>query len=87
MNNDTPLISSEIGHSRPLLLTAEAAANSLAVPVSTIKNLHRTGQLPGILVGKHLRFSPATLRAFVERLDAEAASTEATWTSERAAGS
>ena len=76
----------EIGTPTPLLLTAEAAAMALAVPEATIQNLHRTGQLRGILVGKHLRFSPAQLRAFVERLDAEAESTEAAWTSGPEAG-
>lgn len=85
MNNGSRETRSEIGPTPPLLLTAEGAAKALAVPEATIRNLHRTGQLPGVLVGKHLRFSPAALRAFVERLDAEAGSTEAAWTGGRAA--
>ena len=87
MNNSASVSRSDIGSATALLLTAEGAAEALAVPESTIRNLHRTGQLPGVLVGKHLRFSPAALHAFVERLDAEAESHDATWTSPAAAGS
>ena len=51
----------------PLLLSSEEAANALSVSKDTIQNLHRTGQLRGVMVGKHLRWAPADLRLFVEQ--------------------
>ena len=77
----------DIGSTAPLLLTPEGAAEALSVPEATVRNLHRTGQLPGVLVGKHLRFSHATLRSFVEHLDEEAESADAAWTRAAATGS
>ena len=54
-----------------LLLTQEETAQVLRVPVDTVKNLHRTHQLQGVLVGKHLRFLPAAIRAFAEGLNGD----------------
>ena len=60
--NDVPVIQST------LVLTCEQVAKMLQVPEDTVKNLHRTRQLPGVMVGKHLRFKPCSVRAFVEGL-------------------
>ena len=54
-----------------ILLTQEETASVLRVPLDTIKNLHRTGRLNGVLVGKHLRFLPAAIRAFAEGLNGD----------------
>lgn len=51
-----------------LVLTADEVASMLTVPVDTIKNLHRTGQLRGVLIGKHLRWRRSDVLAFVEAL-------------------
>lgn len=72
MNSGTPVSRREIAATPPLLLTAQGAAEALAVPEATIKNLHRKRELRGVKVGKHLRFSHATLLAFVEELDKKA---------------
>ncbi|MCH7701520.1 MAG: helix-turn-helix domain-containing protein [Planctomycetes bacterium] len=87
MNSKTPTAKPDIDPTTPLLLTAEAAAQALSVPEATVRNLHRTGQLRGIIIGKHLRFSPVALRSFVEHLDEEAESTDAAWTRAAATGS
>ena len=52
----------------PLVLTAEQVAELLQVPIETIKNLHRTRQLAGVLVGKHLRFKLVSVEQFVASL-------------------
>ena len=72
MNNGNRESRSDIGPTAPLLLTAEGAAEALAVPEATVRNLHREKKLRGIFVGRHLRFSPATLSAFIEKLDTQA---------------
>jgi len=54
-----------------LLLTREETAELLTVPATTIDNLHRTGQLCGVKVGKHLRWTPAVVRQYVDQLHAE----------------
>lgn len=50
------------------LLTDEQTAKLLAVTPDTIRNLHRTGQLRGVLVGRHLRWRPADVRHFIDNL-------------------
>ena len=52
-----------------LLLTREEAARVLRVKSDTLENLHRTGQLVGVKVGKHLRWRPSDVRRFVEKLN------------------
>ncbi len=56
----------------PLLLTRDEVAATLQVPAETIDNLHRTGQLRAWKIGKHLRWRPADVRAFVEKLGDDA---------------
>ena len=54
--------------SHPLLMTREDVAASLQVPWPTIDNLHRTKRLPGQKVGKHFRWRPQDVYAFVDNL-------------------
>ena len=52
----------------PLVLTRAQVGTLLQVPEDTVENLHRTGQLSGFLVGKHLRWWPEDVRKFAEAL-------------------
>ena len=54
---------------RKLLLTRKEVASLLAVPEDTITNLHRVRLLPGVKVGKHLRWRPDAVRRFVDGLN------------------
>lgn len=54
-----------------LLLTCAEVANSLRVTENTVENLHRTEQLRGVKVGKHLRWRFADVRTFVDGLGGE----------------
>ena len=49
----------------PLTLDKQQASAALNVPVDTLLNLTRTGQLRFIMVGKHKRWLLDDLRAFV----------------------
>lgn len=60
--SDPPLLTTA------LVLTAEQVTELLAVPVETVRNLHRTRQLAGVLIGKHLRWRPDQVTAFVAAL-------------------
>jgi len=51
-----------------LLLTDEEVGWQLGVPASTVRNLHRVGQLAGVVIGRHLRWRQADVAAFVEGL-------------------
>lgn len=55
-----------------ILLTKAEVGEVLRVPAATIENLHRVGQLRGVMVGKHLLWKPETVRRFVEGLSEEA---------------
>lgn len=57
----------------PLVMTKQQVAEALTVSEDTIENLHRVGQLRGVLIGKHLRWRPADVSAFVEGLGGEGA--------------
>ena len=50
----------------PLTLTKEQAAAALNVPVDTLLNLTRTGQLRSIMVGKHMRWLLVDLHEYVQ---------------------
>lgn len=52
----------------PLVLTKAQVGTLLQVPADTVENLHRTGQLSGFLVGKHLRWLPDDVREFAKAL-------------------
>lgn len=54
-----------------LLLTREEVSQLLEVPADTIANLHRVRLLPGVKVGKHLRWKPEDVRQYVESLAPE----------------
>ena len=49
-----------------LTLTKEQASAALNVPIATLENLTRTGQLASIMVGKHMRWLLDDLKAYVE---------------------
>ncbi len=50
----------------PLTLTKEQAAAALNVPVDTLLNLTRTGQLRCVQIGKHKRWLMDGLREYVK---------------------
>lgn len=52
----------------PLVLTVQQVAELLQVSRDTVENLHRTRQLPAVRIGKHNRWRPQDVRAFVDRL-------------------
>ena len=52
----------------PHVLTRAQVAALLQVPEDTVENLHRTGQLSGLKIGKHLRWWPDNVRKFAEAL-------------------
>ncbi len=52
----------------PLLMTKDEVATALQVPPDTVTHLHRDGQLRGVMVGKHLRWRPEDVHAFVQGL-------------------
>ena len=52
----------------PLVLTRAQVGKLLQVPEDTVENLHRTGQLSGLKIGKHLRWWPDDVRGYVEAL-------------------
>jgi excisionase family DNA binding protein len=53
----------------PLCLSLEQAAEFVGVPADTIQNQYRCRALPGVKVGKHLRFRRCDLIRFVEELE------------------
>ena len=59
------------GIERSLLLTKKQVSVMLAVPVSTVGNLHRYGTLLGRRVGRELRWHPGVVAAYVKRLEEE----------------
>ena len=52
----------------PLLMTRDEVATALQVPADTVTHLHRDGQLCGVRIGKHLRWRPEDVHAFVQGL-------------------
>ena len=50
------------------LWTAEEVAAVLGVTPDCVKNLHRVGQLAGVMVGRHRRWRPEDVRDFVQTL-------------------
>lgn len=52
----------------PLLWNAGQTATALSVSEATILNLHRTHQLEGVMIGKHLRWVPGRVVEFVNDL-------------------
>ena len=58
-----------------LLWDKDRTAEALSVRPDTVVQLHRVGQLRGVLCGKHLRWKPSDVRRFVEGLGLERADT------------
>lgn len=52
-----------------VVLNKDETAAVLGVTPDTIENLHRTGQLRGVKVGKHLRWRPRDIVRFVDALE------------------
>jgi len=46
--------------------TAPEVARVLKVKASTVRNLHRVGKLPGIMIGRHLRWLPEDVKRYLE---------------------
>ena len=59
------------GFDAEVVLNCSQVARLLQVPESSVSNLHRLGALPGILIGRHLRWLPATLSAYLQSLEGE----------------
>ena len=53
---------------RPLTYDKEESARLLGVPIGTVLNLTRTGQLRSIMVGRHRRWVLEDLWSFVEAM-------------------
>ena len=51
-----------------LVLTDAEVASLLRVSLDTVKNLHRTKQMRGIKIGRHLRWPIASVQEFIEEL-------------------
>jgi excisionase family DNA binding protein len=49
------------------LRTREEAAVFLGVSSQTVTNLHRSGELPGVYIGKFLRFSQKSISDYASR--------------------
>jgi len=60
----TPM--STVEYERPTLLTVPEAAEYLTVSPRFIRRLRYEGRIPGIKLGKHLRFEKADLDRFIE---------------------
>ncbi len=60
---------SELHTPELLLWDKEQTGRALCVPPATVDNLHRVGRLPGVIIGKHLRWKPSLVRAFVDSLE------------------
>lgn len=52
------------------LLDADDVGRLLSVPTSTVRALHEGRQLRGVRIGKYVRWKVATVREFVEALEA-----------------
>lgn len=55
----------------PLLMNLDDTACLLAVPPDTVRQLHRVGRLPGVKVGRHLRWAPQQVERFIDGLVGE----------------
>ncbi len=51
----------------PLAVTAAEAARLLRVSARTLYNLVKRGELPRVMIGSAVRYSPADLAAFIDR--------------------
>jgi excisionase family DNA binding protein len=54
------------------LLTTREAADYLRVSTRTLFSLSARGELPAVRIGRAVRYRPADLAAYVERLAAQA---------------
>ena len=60
-----------------LSLTKDEAARALNVSVWTVENITRTGQLRSVKIGKHKRWLPADLQAYIKALPNDACTPKA----------
>jgi excisionase family DNA binding protein len=65
-----------VEYERPVLLTVEQAAEYLTVSEGFVRRLRYESRIPGVKLGKHLRFEKSDLDRFIEdgksHLDREA---------------
>lgn len=57
--------------SSPNLLTVRQVAMRLGIGLRTISSLTASGDLPCVRIGRSVRYDPADVAAFVERLKAQ----------------
>ena len=55
-----------VEYERPALLTVEQAAQYLTVSERFIRRIRYEGRIPGVKLGKHLRFKKDDLDRFIE---------------------
>lgn len=55
-------------HEQPWVMTMAVVAKLLTVTTETVQTLHRTGQLRGVIIGRHLRWRPDDVRRFIAEL-------------------
>ena len=55
-----------VEYERPILLTVEQAAEYLTVSERFIRRIRYEGRIPGVKLGKHLRFKKDDLDRFIE---------------------
>jgi excisionase family DNA binding protein len=72
-------LSAPRGLTRAELMTAREVAELLDVPVSTVREWGRNGTLPGVKLGRHVRFIRSHVEAAI--LDAEEAVRTSGWRS------
>ena len=54
-----------------LMLDAEEVGAVFRVPKDTVANFHRTRQLRGVMIGKHLRWRVQDVKRFVDEMKVE----------------
>jgi len=55
-----------VDYERPALFTVEEAAEYLSVPVRFVRRIRYENRLPGVKLGKHLRFRKEDLDRYIE---------------------
>ena len=52
----------------PIALTAQQVSDLLQIPVWTVYEMAKDGRLPGIKIGRHVRFSRKHIEAMFEEV-------------------
>ena len=64
------MMESNVSDMRPLLVDTHEAAHLLAVAERTVQYLYQSGELPVVRIGRAVRFSVESLRAWVRKQEA-----------------